>query len=297
LRPLFLLCYPAVIGNHAAKEARVGSDETKELTERKRYLVEWVGNLKQAQEALPFVKKILEKTEWEIAALSNRPPGAIRIPTGDLSASINRTNRYMAAALPMVPVYDTDRFGTLVTLASSETSRTYSYVAQVGDGSVAGGQEYSVTFIRQYQDLQEKHEQPAAVCSLLEKFKNPSLLGRFARATMAYNQAVSGVGEPTAAANEMRNLLDGVKGELFDKARRKEKKKMTWNIMAERLAKRGPGGIEHQELLEQGEIFSSLFDRLSKILKAREAGTRTDVDIVWIEVLDHIYAVLGLVNL
>jgi hypothetical protein len=95
----------------------------------------------------------------------------------------------------------------------------------------------------------------------------------------------------------MRNLLEGLKGELWDHARQQKKENMTWSTMAERLAKGKPSGFQHQELLERKKIQSSLTDRLSKILKHREGGTYTNLDTVWTQLVDHIQVVLGLVNM
>jgi hypothetical protein len=47
----------------------------------------------------------------------------------------------------------------------------------------------------------------------------------------------SGVGERTAAALEIRTLLDEIQGFLFEKARKQEKETITWNEMSKRLAK------------------------------------------------------------
>jgi hypothetical protein len=203
----------------------------------------------------------------------------------------------MTFVLPMMPNYNQFDLDNFMTLASSGTSQIYDYVAQIGDWGVTGAQEYSTAYIKDYQAIQIKYGQSATVRELLEKFNNPDLMERFDKASGAYSQAVSGAGERSAAALAMRNLLDGVKGELWERARQAKKENMTWNIMAERLAKGKPGGLEHQQLLDQEEKRASLIDRLSKIIKHREGGTYVNLDTVWTQLLDHIQAVLGLVNI
>jgi hypothetical protein len=91
----------------------------------------------------------------------------------------------------------------------------------------------------------------------------------------------------------MRNLLDGIRGDLFKLARKWPKENMTWQKMAERLAKGGSTGVECQELIRQERNRSSLISRLSDILKDRETGSLTNLDNVWTQVMDHIYTVLA----
>jgi hypothetical protein len=94
----------------------------------------------------------------------------------------------------------------------------------------------------------------------------------------------------------MRTLLDGIKGDLFEKARNMAKENMTWERMAGRLSKGKSGGPEEKELVDQESERERLIECLSKVAKDREGGSRTDIDTLWTQILDHIYVVLTLAN-
>ena len=67
--------------------------------------------------------------------------------------------------------------------------------------------------------------------------------------------------------------------------------------MAEKLAKGASKGAEYQEIIRQKSIRSSLIDRLSQIGKDREGGALTNLTHVWVDLLDHVYAILSLIKL
>jgi hypothetical protein len=106
----------------------------------------------------------------------------------------------------------------------------------------------------------------------------------------------SGVGERTAAALEIRTLLDEMQGFLFEKAHTQAKETITWNEMAKRLAKGVYAGHQYQGLITQGARHSALIDTLSRIAKDREGKLLNSVEDIWTQTLDHIFIVLGLIK-
>ncbi len=71
---------------------------------------------------------------------------------------------------------------------------------------------------------------------------------------------------------------------------------MTWNTMSARLAINGGNGTEHVTLSAEASKHSSLLSRLADVLKDWEGGSVTNLDSIWTEILDHLYAVLGLIK-
>ena len=66
--------------------------------------------------------------------------------------------------------------------------------------------------------------------------------------------------------------------------------------MAERLSKGGCEKTEQQELIDEESVHSSLIDCLFAVGKNSEGGSRASLDALWKQVLDHLYAVLNLIN-
>ena len=271
-------------------------DDINELEAKKNYLEEWLARHKKAQHIAPQVQINLELTEWQLRALRDRPKEADEIPLVDMGSQLRRERDFLSRALPMMPIYDVNAIDSSTALSSSGTADLYSYIARVGDLESQEARRYSLRHTTAYNDLQEEQERPKAVRRLLIELGNKQIVDRFDRAMAAFLATKRGSGERTSASMEMRTLLDGIKGELFAKARTQPKENMTWGRMAERLAKGGPGRIEYQELIARESVNSSLVNRLSQVGKDREGLSYANINVLWTELLDHIFIVLGLVK-
>ena len=260
------------------------------------HLKEWLKRHKNAQAALPYVQQNLDRIEWELEALNNRPDEAAEIPLADIETKLVRDHDHLTKALPMMPDYDLSTIVGSTTIATSGSSGVYEYVTKVGDLGTPDTLAYFERYTLTYDELQDAQERPQAVRALIEKLDNSSTLERFDKASNAYFAAKSGTGERTATASEMRTLLDGVQGDLFKKARRWPKENMPWDKMTERLTKGEPGGVEQKELVNQGKTRSKILSRLSDILKDREGSSSTNLNNLWTQLIDHLYVVLGLIN-
>lgn len=272
-------------------------DEDEKLKENREYLREWIKRYKNAQDVLLYVQRNMDITEWTINALNERPDEAENIPLADLKDIFDRNYDHLKRSLPMMPDYDPDAVRNATILSSSGASKVYDYISRVGDLGTTWAVAYCKKYTTSYRELQTAQARSQAVRELLQKLNNPQTLERFDRALSAYSAVKSGTVERTAAALAMRNLIDGMKGDLFDKARSWRKENMTWDEMAKRLSKGQPGGTEYQELIDQRKTRTSLIKHLSAIAKDREGGPRTNLDYVWTQILDHIYTVLGLLDL
>lgn len=91
----------------------------------------------------------------------------------------------------------------------------------------------------------------------------------------------------------MRNVFNGVKGDLFEKARKTPNENMTWITMYQRLAK---GENERQALLRNDTVRTSLNKDLSETLKDRANSSTNNIDNLWTQTLDFIYTVLNLLT-
>jgi hypothetical protein len=197
----------------------------------------------------------------------------------------------------MMPDYDLGLVQSSTGISASGTASVYEFVSRVGDLQTPSAIDYSGSYTASYQKLQQEQDRPTEVRNLILKLGNPQTLERFDRAFTAYYGVSSDTAERTAAAMEMRTLLDGIKGDLFESARRHSGENMTWSIMAKRLAKGQSGGLEETEIRNQEKSLSSLISRLSQIAKVREGGSLTNITHVWTQLIDHIYTVLNLVRL
>lgn len=272
-------------------------DQLKNREIKREYLENWLNRLGQAEEIVPKVQRELEKTTWEIEALSNRPEEASEIPIGEIPVLFDNDLKFLGQVLPMLPAIDASLFSSSDAISTSGTASVYEYISRIGDVGTSKAFEFSNFYTTEYQRIQIAHDLPHEIRKLLEKLPTEGTLERFNRAEKFYMQFKAGVGEKTSASMEMRTFADGLPGDLFQIARKWKKENMTWEKMAERISKGGKMGYEYQEMIRQKNVHSSLISRLSEIGKDREGGSLTNLDHVWTELLDHVFTLLNIANL
>ncbi len=270
------------------------SKELKILKKKKDHLDEWLRHFKDVQQIAPYVQVQQEITDWELRALENAPEEADKIPMFGLYKFLNREYEHLKTSLSIMADYDINALQGSIGTTLTSTASIYVYIKSVGDMDTPLCKKYSVSYLEEYKNIQKAQERPNTVRKLLEQFGDTNIIERFDRAYASYNSLKIDTVNRTSAATEMRNLLMGLKGILWEKALRQPKENMKWKIMSDRLSK---GSIERQGLSIQEKIHSSLISRLSDILKDREGNSVNNIDNIWTEVLDHVYAVINLINL
>jgi len=271
------------------------ADDLSDLKAKKKHLEEFLARYRQIQQVSQIVQMNLDSTNWEIEALENRPSIVAEMPLPpDLTTQFKLGYNYSQAAFPLPPRYDLPLAANSIAVSTAGTTTTYAYVEQFGLLETPEAEAYSKKYTDIYSSIQQAQDRVKNVSKLIDKLGSPSTSEKFKRARNAYYAVKTGTGEQTSAAMEMRTLIDGVKGELFYKARKWPKEDMTWGTMAERLAKGGTGGTEHKTLLAQGSRHSSLICQLSNVGKDRIVG---NPESLWVQVLDYLLIVLKLVQL
>jgi hypothetical protein len=66
--------------------------------------------------------------------------------------------------------------------------------------------------------------------------------------------------------------------------------------MAEKISKGGKGSIEEIELIKQGNVYKKLTNQLSPMAKDRLKIPKAEIDVLWMELIDHMFVVLGLIK-
>jgi hypothetical protein len=123
----------------------------------------------------------------------------------------------------------------------------------------------------------------------------PGVLAQFDTAARACELAKSRADDVPIAALEMRNLVDKLQGELFERARRAPKENMTWSTMIRVLAPEAHS-LQHHALTNQAGQRQLLYSTLSNLLKRRGATDLTQLLEAWTFVVDHVFVVCGCVS-
>ncbi len=272
------------------------SQEFDYLNGKKDYLNKWLSRFQDAKDIVPEVQKNLEITNWGLETIRNRPHQSDEIPIIDLENNLKRDYDYTRSAFPMLPEINPVMPGTATSMATSITFAVYDNVVKYGNLGTPDAINYSNTYTKRYHEIQLAQQRPQQVQNLLKQHCGQNTVNRFIAAEDSYWQAKSGTTNGRESALEMRNTLEGLKGDLWQLAKRTKNENMTWERMSERLAKNEGHGIECDELINQGTVRLSLIDRLSDIQKDRVPLKTADLDHLWTQFLDHIFTVLGLIK-
>jgi len=267
------------------------------LKAKKYHLEEWLRRHKQADEVAGEVQKNLDFTNWQIQALEGRPQESDEIPLPELSRTLDSDFVYLQSALPLMPTYDKSQVIAASAFTSSGTASVYEFASRVRDVGTPQATAYSDRVTVTFQELQARHDRPNELRRLLGQLSNAGTLQRLEATLASYQAFKRGTANRTAVAIDMRNLVDGVKGDLLEGAMKRPGEDITWEAMAARLARGGIDSPQHQELLSLKKRHTSLFSRLSDIAKDREGGSLTNIDDVWAETQDYLVALIGFVQL
>jgi len=259
------------------------------------YLEDWAARAKGVKYATPHVQNVLDSAYWERDVLSSIPP-TVAYPLSGIAAAINNDLEILSSAFPLPPKYDPILTASGNVVNTSGTLMLYDCVAKVGKYGTPDAQEYSEKYTAKYQEIQQKQSQAEEVRGLIEKLENANMLERFDKASTAYSCLKAGTAERTEVGNEMRNLLQGLRGILWEIAKKNPKENMTWTIMAERLAIGGPGSVQCNTLKAEEAKYISLMGSLSHISKDWEGSSPINLELVWSQLIGHLYVVLGLVK-
>ena len=259
---------------------------------RDRY-IEWLRRHAKADAIAPYVQKDLAMTEWQIEVIESRPAEADEIPMPDLGGTIDRDLKVLDTSLPMMPDYP----GWIGLVSSAYTTSgsvsIHEYAARVGDLGTPHAVEYSERAAAAFGELNRRYDTGSEARGLVEKFCGANTLERLEEAEGSYLAYGRDTATRHDAAYAMRNLIDGIKGELFALAMTHERENMTWEIMASRLARGGPEGPQCAELLAQEARHRKLIERLSDVGHDRKGGSATDIDAIWTEVLGYLIVLLA----
>lgn len=274
----------------------MGSEEINKLRKIQAYLTEWLANFRKAQDRVRLVQSNLEITDWELEVLNNRPEASDEVPRPDLTDVYDERLRHLESAIPSLPDFDEPQFASTVAYTTSSSAVVFTYVSRIGDLGTPDAVDFSRQYTAAYDEILEKQERETEVRELMAERASEGSRARFDSTMVAIAAVKAGVGQRTAAGNEVRNLLNGIKGDLFQRARKWDSENMTWDVMAQRLAMGGEDSYETQELAKQGAAHAALLDRLASVAKDGEAGSPTNLDYIWTETLDHLYVVLSFVR-
>lgn len=259
-------------------------------------LEEWLDRVKTASQIAPVVKRAYEQKVWQTKAIESMPEAATEISHDDFFTYVSDELDYWRTYLPSMPEYNEQHLYTGGTISLMSTSSTYQFVARTADLDDPETQAWAQTYKAEYIDMQRKQARIEAVRRMLARL-GTERVNEFDDAVRTCEYASTGWSDKRSAGIALRNILEHFKGDLFEKAiKRPTEQKLKWEDMASRLARGGQGGQACRALLKAEQEWKSLHVRLTDVAKNLKAGALTDLGVIFTEWVDHLYAVLSLID-
>lgn len=263
--------------------------DAKKLADTRDYLCTWLERCRQANNAAPTVQRIHDLLDWEVRTVEKRPAEAKSISTTELDRYSEMVYGRIKSALPMLPEIPPEQLTTVSSSSAVSSTVVITYVSEISQLQTLEAMKYASNALLEYRELQESQQRPNQVRELLAN-RMPNVIQKFDTACIACQRCQSRIGDMTVAALEMRTLIDGVKGELYERARQYPKENMKLDLVLERLFSSATTKLEIEEQFKQR---SSLYEALSAVAKRRNPPMMYELEALWARVLDYILVVVG----
>jgi hypothetical protein len=262
------------------------SDKLKQIED---WFSEFLDDVRERNKLVPEITYARDRVRWARTALDSAPDTAGCVSMSPVEEEATFALMQLDTLLPLSPRIDFDQAALgISSIVSSTSSHVVEYVGDVGRLDSPAAHMYETQQMEYYRELQR----PGRVRDLINRVM-PMALSRFDAADQACALAGIASMEDTAAAADLRTLLEGVQGELFDLMRR-PKEHMTWPTSIERLVTAASTDTwAHTQLVREQGIHERLRDELSNVLKRRREG---ELAVLWARVLAHLEAVLSAVE-
>lgn len=249
------------------------------------YIREWLERQRQEAELASDIQHARSAAEWQEAAYADIYP---YLPESDrkvLDSRFDLAYHHLKSELPMPPSYGPGAVTGISSAVATGTMGTYGFAIGLRDlGPLAFAK--AQPHIASFQRLQASQNRVTEVRGLLFKI-SAKLADQFERANDEQVVVSTHPDRVATAALEIRTVVDNLKGELFERARNTPRENMTWEIMADRLAKRASHETSVALLLEQRSERGSLIDKLSALAKSRSEANEGELSNLWSLVLGH----------
>lgn len=219
---------------------------------------------------------------------ADQPRPLINLSTNGIDARSDDLLSRVQECYPSLPSMDSSGFTFVNSITTSTSSATVQFVMSVSQIGTPAAVAYASRALDEYRIIQRNQNRDSELRSMLQA-KLPSVLSRFDSAASAYEKARVGHNGAAAAAIAARNFIDGLKGELLERARKASGESISIDQAVSRLFAGSPMETDvTREINGRGDLIAALSD----VAKARKPASIADIEGLWSRVLDHAFVVM-----
>ena len=250
--------------------------------------------LRGANEAAPLVRQAIDQLRWQRESIVQMPESLKPSISEHAKQEFRTTRDFLKQVVPLVPSVELPPIESGTGLTTTTSSEVFSMVVAAEKVDDQHGRRWAFDRKEAYRNVQRENQPTTR--SLLKGLNSP-LAAEYAAAISLLDSIHSAASSPEATALAWRTLLDRVRGELLEKARRWPDENMTWSRMAKRLAKGKASGAAAKKLTEQEHILSKIKGQLSTVAKKRSQDPQRELEDAVAQANDFLLATLRLTQL
>ncbi len=243
---------------------------------------------------VPGAKKLKERTEWELETLEKLPIKLQSSIDNTFVNSLYATTAYVDSNLPTPQVVNVNSLSAMVT---ADSTTVLSLVMQF-DSEEPEIHNWAVVATQSYRALQKRQEVENEVFKKLQRLNN-EIAKNFRRSLDEYEKAIALNKITSNIANNFRNILYKVRGELWNIVKKPSEQKIDWVKLSDRISIEGSGAPERIKLKDMENHWKKLHSILSTMDKDKNKyeHTKEEIEDVKTMYLDYLFTILNLVRL
>jgi hypothetical protein len=253
---------------------------------------------KDAAEAFPALQQTVELATYYSKVLDTMPAAIPDPPRIVVVDSLTASHQFYDANRERLERFELPIVASGLAFYASGSVLTYDSLSGLVTAQQNDIRTWATPIVAEYKQLQVQQNKSESVSRTLQKI-NANLEDEFNAAIKTYKKSIGGLAGKESAGIALRNVLENFKGEihvkalLAAKASKPATQKLKWFEMAPLISK---GPSETSQFISEESTYRSLHDRLTMIAKNRSTISNEDLEDIFVELIDHLFAVLNFVD-
>lgn len=264
----------------------------------KDYQKKYIEQVKNAVETVPMVEKNIEWADWaEKSVIKSEEEGSNLFSSVEFDKSLSLIEDSIKDVLPNLSI-DPQVVGGTIGSANATLSAVVFDRINGGANNLGNNTGWITPLNKEYYSLQSKHNDVDEIANLL---KGTGLKEEFLKAVDKYSKVTSDISSYEEAAIIMRNVIEGLKGYLFEEVRKnsktsQSKENLKWDHISNNLAIGGVGSNQSILLLSKKEILEDIHSNLGNIAKNTGSDLKSLLQTYYSKWLNFLYTTLSLID-
>ena len=273
-----------------------------EINEHERQLKEFLDKYKNLTDIYPYISQAYDLAKFKKEVADTIPSDLENEYKIKLSDSLIDGIDYYKTNLPKINMGPSFSASSGLTRSISGTTGSISILSDIESFCDSKYNSWTSDLIGKYTIIQDNQERKNYIMTALNTISS-KVANEFKLSISSYEKFVGNLTNQNDCGINCRNVIEHLKGELFDKALKQAKiitptkqKIKDFLEMADHLAIGGIGSVEHRQLQTEATINAIIWADFTNVAKNRNPETLTSIQAKFSMFIDHLYNTLTLID-